>query len=640
MTTRLMSATLATYPAAQHTTNSDVDKVHFSTLDQHSNESTEPAVTMAVSQIPEIVQGDNRLPVDVYQDWMTAIVSDNAELVENTLITADKNRRQLLLNGSFDYQDEDLIRHNQYSFGRPNTPLALCTLSAALRVMRVLVTHGANMMSVNDLGHNLVHQLIFVAFFAEMYETHAVKSYHELMRLADLQTKRKLLLTGSNIGLRPLEAAAQHGALHFVQAIIETDGVYLSRHVVRGLSVYQWFDITEYESCCADNRRLLSPVHFLMALDKNKLTHSLANQVFFDEPFGTWMNAKTEINKPLVFVWSLMRIVHLSAYYALDIHTAGHSASIAMNANATYTEAIPASSEYRYCDFDSILLLSKTTVRAIAIYIIVHSTLILLLDIYEYVNYVLHPCYTNFYKTIDDKYKAVFACSLYYVRSQRILASTLLVYGVLKLNDVSGAPLNFIRLVCMMLSTWSLLYFVQLMPSIGYFVVAIQRMVRQMFNFAGVYALFFFTAFSAFFVTVNTSERTSCSGEFSNLGLGLYSTFSVMLNLLNPVELRLRYPGWIYMMHVVYMFIVAILLINFLIAIMSSAMSEVAELRPIIARLQRLSVALAVEGRVGRILAPYYRAMKRRHFVYENDRVYIVRATRPCKYAANILGRT
>ena len=606
-------------------------------MDQHSDESSETTVTMAVSQTREIAQDDNRLPVDVYQEWMTAIVSDNAELVENTLITADKNRRQLLLNGTFDYQDCDLIRHNQYSFGRPNTPLALCTLSAALRVMRVLVTHGADMTTVNDLGHNLVHQLIFVAFFAEMYETHAVKSYHELMRIADLQTKRKLLLTESYIGLRPLEAAAQHGALHFVQAIIETEGVYLTRQDIRGLSIYQWFDITEYESACVDNRRLLSPVHFLMALDKNKLTHSLATQVFFDEPFGTWMNAKTEINKPLVFVWALIRIVHLLAYYALDIDTASHTETIAMNVNATYTGA---ASEYRHCDFDSLMLLSKPTVRVIAIYIIVHSTLVLLLDLFEYVNYLLHPCFMNFYKTIDDKYKAVFACSLYYVRCQRIMATTLLVYAVLKLFDVTGGPVNAIRLVCMMLSTWSLLYFVQLMPSIGYFVVAIQRMVRQMFNFAGVYALFFFTAFSAFFVTVNTSERRSCSADFSNLGVGLYSTFSLMLNLLNPVELQLRHPGWIYMMHVVYMFIVAILLINFLIAIMSSAMSEVADLRPIIARLQRLSVALAVEGRFGRVLAPYYRALKRRHFVYENGRIYIVRATRPCKYAQTILGRT
>ena len=181
----------------------------------------------------------------------------------------------------------------------------------------------------------------------------------------------------------------------------------------------------------------------------------------------------------------------------------------------------------------------------------------------------------------------------------------------------------------MALSTWSLLYFVQLLPSIGYFVVAIQQMVRQMFNFGVVYSIFFFAAGHAFFVTVNTSERQTCSGEFSNVLQGIYSTFAIMLNLVNPAQLGLRHPGWIYVLHVSYIVIVAILLINFLIAIMSSALSEVALQQPIIERLQRLSVAIAIESRIDRLVAPYYRAMQRRHFVYEGDRIYIVRV--PCR---------
>ena len=192
----------------------------------------------------------------------------------------------------------------------------------------------------------------------------------------------------------------------------------------------------------------------------------------------------------------------------------------------------------------------------------------------------------------------------------------------------------------MALSTWSLLYFVQLLTSIGYFVVAIQQMVRQMFNFGVVYSIFFFAAprhatprhatpRHAFFITVNTSERQTCSGEFSNVLQGIYSTFAIMLNLVNPAQLGLRHPGWIYVLHVSYIVIAAILLINFLIAIMSSALSEVALQQPIIERLQRLSVAIAIESRIDRLVAPYYRAMQRRHFVYEGDRIYIVRV--PCR---------
>ena len=127
------------------------------------------------------------------------------------------------------------------------------------------------------------------------------------------------------------------------------------------------------------------------------------------------------------------------------------------------------------------------------------------------------------------------ACSLFYARCQRVLATLLIIDAAHKLNDVvSGWSASGVRLMCMPLSPWSMLYFVQLVPSIGHFVVAIQRMVGQMFNFADVYAIFFFASVSAFFITVNTSERLSCSDEFSSITQALYSTFAIMLSLLTP----------------------------------------------------------------------------------------------------------
>ena len=575
------------------------------------------------------------LPVGDYQDWLTAIVCDDAQVVEHALRVADEEQRHLLLNGTFDYQDDDLVSHNPYRCGRPDKPLSLALLSGALKVLSILIGYGVHVTSQNCRGHNVVHQLIFIAFHGESHEARLVGSYVTMMRLVDLHTKRQLLLTESNIGLRPLEAAAQHGTLHFVQAIMETEGVYLRREVVRGLSAYQWYDVTEYESFGADNRRIVSPVRFLMALDEGKLSHSHVNQVLFDKPIGTWISTKASINRPLLAIWALLRCVHLSAYYALDISSTASATTLREKTrNASYIEA-KHSPEYMFCEFASPIRLSETPRRAIAVYIIVHSLLILLWDI---LNFFRLRCLSLYCTTIDGKSKRMVACSLYYARCQRVLATLFIIDAAHKLNDVmSGWSASGVRLMCMVLSTWSLLYFVQLVPCIGYFVVAIQRMVRQMFNFAGVYAIFFFASVSAFFVTINTSERQSCSDDFSSITHALYSTFAIMFSLLNPVQLRLRDPGWMYMQHIVYMFIVAILLINFLIAIMSSALTEVALQRPIIERLQRLSVALAIESRVEFLLPLYYRAMQRRHFVCEEGRIFVMRVTPPCKYADIIL---
>ncbi|KAI0231206.1 hypothetical protein LSAT2_018438 [Lamellibrachia satsuma] len=588
---------------------------------------------MSVSQKPEMAKSNNLLPVDVYQDWISAIVSDNADQVDTILTAADESQRHLLLNGSFDYQDEEFVRHNPYRFGRPVKPLSLCALSGALRVMHVLVDHGVHVKFQDACGHNFVHQLIYVAFFDESFEDFFVESYREMMRLTDLQTKRGLLFMESNIGLRPLEAASQHGVLGFVQAIMETEGVYLSRQIVRGLSVYQWYDVTEYESFDVDNRRCVSPVRFLMTLDERKLKHSYVKQVYFDKPFGTWVSKKVSVNRPVILVWALLRLAHITAYYVFDMSIVSHTSATEKTSNVSNIEDMSTTPEYRLCEFVSPINLSKTPRRVLASYIIVHSMMILLWDIVVGWRTRRCPLSSRMRKTIDGKRKKVVASSIFYVRCQQTLAVLFAIDATIKLTgEESGWLVSGVRVVCMALSTWSLLYFVQLLPSIGYFVVAIQQMVREMFNFGVVYSIFFFAAFHAFFVTVNTSERQTCSGEFSDMSQGIYSTFAIMLNLVDPAQLGLRHPGWIYVLHVSYILIVAILLINFLIAIMSSAMSEVALQRPIIERLQRLSVAITIESRIAHLVAPYYRAMQRRHFVYESDRIYIVRVTPPRKY--------
>ena len=580
---------------------------------------------MSISQEPEMAKSNNLLPVDVYQDWISAIVSDNADQVDTILTAADESQRHLLLNGSFDYQDEEFVHHNPYRFGRPVKPLSLCALSGALRVMRVLIGHSVHVTFQDARGHNVVHQLIFVAFFDESNENFLIDSYRELMRLTDLQTKRRLLLMESNIGLRPLEAASQHGVLRFVQEIMETEGVYLS--------VYQWYDVTEYESFDVDNRRWVSPVRFLMTLDERKLKHSYAKQVYFDKPFGTWVSNKVSVNRPVILMWALLRLAHITAYYILDMSIVSPTSATEKTSNVSNIEDMSTTPKYRLCEFVSPINLSKTPRRVIGSYIIVHSVMILLWDIVEHWRTRRCPLSSRMRKTIDGKPKKAVACSIFYARCQQTLAVLFAIDATIKLTgEESGWILSGIRVVCMVLSTWSLLYFVQLLPSIGYFVVAIQQMVRQMFNFGVVYSIFFFAAFHAFFVTVNTSERQTCSGEFSNMSKGIYSTFAIMLNLVDPAQLGLRHPGWIYVLHVSYIFIVGILLINFVIAIMSSALSEVALQRPIVERLQRLSVAIAIESRIDRLVAPYYRAMQRRHFVYEGDRIYIVRVTPPRNY--------
>ena len=134
---------------------------------------------MSVSQDPEVATENHLLPVDVYQFWVTAIVSDDPVQVESVLTAADEPQRRLLLNGSFHFQDEELLRHNKYAFGgRPNKPLAPCALSGPLRVLRVLLGHGVDVTSQDTSGHNIVHQLIFLVYYDETFDERFVPRDH------------------------------------------------------------------------------------------------------------------------------------------------------------------------------------------------------------------------------------------------------------------------------------------------------------------------------------------------------------------------------------------------------------------------------------------------------------------------------
>ena len=82
------------------------------------------------------------------------------------------------------------------------------------------------------------------------------------------------------------------------------------------------------------------------------------------------------------------------------------------------------------------------------------------------------------------------------------------------------------------LSIWSVLYFIQLMPSVGQFVNSIRRMLGLMFNFIIVYGLMLYPYPHTFMVMLRNSSGCQVPG-FETLQTGIYSSFKIMLNMLD-----------------------------------------------------------------------------------------------------------
>ena len=87
--------------------------------------------------------------------------------------------------------------------------------------------------------YNVIHCLVYVAFYQPRNEEAVVKTYRSLCRTLSKEVIGKLLRMEESHGLRPLEFAAQQGTLQLMSAIFETPKVYVVREEIVGISVYQ-----------------------------------------------------------------------------------------------------------------------------------------------------------------------------------------------------------------------------------------------------------------------------------------------------------------------------------------------------------------------------------------------------------------
>ncbi len=149
-------------------------------------------------------------------------------------------------------------------------------------------------------------------------------------------------------------------------------------------------------------------------------------------------------------------------------------------------------------------------------------------------------------------------------------------------------------------------------------------MLRDLLNFSFLYLLWV-TPFSLYFlVFFNTNSKFDCVSEFSNIGEAFYSTFRMMLNMLDLHLYEVHTPQVLDLVHMIYVFTVAILLINFLIAVMSTSAARIAMSDKVIVDLEKTYVSLIVEYRIGWLMKSLLNKCKGRTMVISNSRYYLL----------------
>ena len=135
--------------------------------------------------------------------------------------------------------------------------------------------------------------------------------------------------------------------------------------------------------------------------------------------------------------------------------------------------------------------------------------------------------------------------------------------------------------------------------------------------------VFFTHAFNSFFLT---NGNQGCLEDFDGLQKTFYTVFRMMLNMVDTTQYDVSRRFLLALMHIVFVFQVAIILINFLIATMSESATRTAEHHQVIERLNALSICVTIQQRFGFwLLKPYYNFMLPRVFSTDkNGRICVV----------------
>ena len=124
-----------------------------------------------------------------------------------------------------------------------------------------------------------------------------------------------------------------------------------------------------------------------------------------------------------------------------------------------------------------------------------------------------------------------------YIILQCLLNAALLVICVNRITSylwdfkIPSYPVHLIYTMVMIGSVWSVLYFVQLLPVIGQFVIATERMVRSMVNFSAIILIFILPFAFTFPKFVYKDVNGTCPEEYNSVISSFYTSFTVIFNL-------------------------------------------------------------------------------------------------------------
>ena len=559
---------------------------------------------------------ENELPVDKFRVWIELIEKDDLQTVKFVLDACKLPCYRLLTEGNLVYEEQEFWGQS-VSPGpcRPSSSLALAACSRSRNILNYLLEHvkDISQRSCRKYG-NVIHDLIQTAYSQPQHENELADVYDIITQRCDMEMKT-LLFTENERGLRPLELAAHMDTFVLFNRILKTDGVYRFHMWSEGLHHYVCYDVTDYEILPARRRRSMSPLVMLSQTSLDKITSTETCNTIFSQVMNKWMSLKIKSNILLLILWVIFRFAFITLYMINDSNLEDEESTL----NTTGLNITDYPKLTLGCFYTSVVgyedVITSQILRYTQIFLCI---LILIFDIIEGAFSYLSLCLQKWKREHTRKSPAV--PNLFYRVVQLAFVISVLTLRFARYVN-SRNFMDAVSIAATLLCIPTMMFFMQLLPIVGHYVIIIQRMLYHMFQFLLVFFPIFFV-FSLSFLDL-LYVHGACDYRFSTVEETLYSTFQIMLDILDVTDIKLVNSTFVKILHVIFVLCISLLMLNFLIAVMTNAVNEISDHKTAILRLLRLDVSLLIESRFARLFRPYYGWFQRRYLHTDNGRLYI-----------------
>ena len=552
------------------------------------------------------------------ENWLNAIVNNDGDIAQTILDSTYTPRSSLSLQGVI-YKKQHFQKYIQSqcvlaaSTYIPDNAWCLAAVFDSRRVLQVMRDFGVPVTQSNSQGNTCLHCIIANASLqSEDKEPQYIKTIKYIQSITTDEDFKQLLLTENEDSLRPLELAAHLGTFIIFRNLFETNSLYMTKTQDLGFYSLQHYDITEY----VDGSRLFnSPLFLMLYLEQRKLEHKSTRYMFLSDPMKSWIAAVTYCNMPFIIMLALLQASVIASFFALLVIARSHDKSLAQTKvmNDVASANLYNSSQTQQTKNTMLLVLLCYDICFATASILWHvASVLLAMSFGKKLKWMI--------QTVSGRKHLVVYCVPYLV-SQSVTLIGVLIMSLnmihFQLNPVqnetfSSLDLNYMVLIAVFACAWNLLYYLQLVPGLNVYVIAVQRMLLDLLYFSIIFAMFLLSLSFGFYVLTDTSE------DFLPL---LYDIFRLTLNMIDLSQAS----GTVQFLHVAFVFTIVYLLQNIIIAMFSLSFQHVYQNKDIIFCVQSLYVSFCFEPAWSMIMPPLYNLFRRKYFVYEDGRIYVTR---------------